>query len=378
METKDDLRAFLLDYVQKWPQLELTDLIKLLYQAAFGCGHFAPGEERVTAFLDQELAQTQADPCGGMIETVPGGYARVHIAPYAAQGMRVHTLARLFMLTADAPAQEGAAAWFGAALDLLLSMADAGELPFAPQDASAQIAAYRAAGCPSVHHSEAFRAAYHPAYRIVRAQYAQLLPVFAAIDRLLDEKERVIVAIDGNSGAGKSTLAQLLKQVYADAALVHMDDFFLQMHQRTPERFKTPGGNVDHERFLDEVLAPMRRGEAFVYRPFDCARMAVGEGTEIVPAKLCIVEGSYSLHPALESAYDLRLVLRISPAAQVERILKRNGPQMLGRFVNEWIPMEDLYFDATRIETRCDLILGVTLREDGEVCYQAVKTEGYA
>ena len=123
---------------------------------------------------------------------------------------------------------------------------------------------------------------------------------------------------------------------------------------------------------------PMRRGEKLTYRPFDCSRMAVGEGTPIMPGRLCIVEGSYSLHPALESAYDLKIVLRISPAAQAERILRRNGPQMLGRFLNEWIPMENLYFDATQIEKRCDLLLGVKPREDDDVCYQAVKTEGHA
>jgi len=378
VETKDDLRVFLLDYVQKWPQLELTDLIKLLYQAAFGCGHFAPDGERVMAFLCEELKATQADPSGALVERIPGGYARVHIAPYAAQGMSIHTLARLFMLTADEPVKDNAAAWFDAGLDLLVSMADAGELPFGAQDVRDGVAAYRAAGCPSVHHSEQFRAAYHPAYRIVRAQYAQLLPVFAAIDRLLGEKDRVIVAIDGSSGAGKSTLAQALKRVYADATLVHMDDFFLQMHQRTPERFHTPGGNVDHERFLDEVLAPMRRGEPFIYRPFDCARMAIGEGRSVTPGKLCIVEGSYSLHPALESAYDLRILLRISPAAQAERILGRNGPQMLGRFLNEWIPMENLYFDATQIEKRCDLMIGITLPAYGAVCYEVMETEGRA
>ena len=375
MENKGEIRAFLLDTIQKWPQLELTDLIKLLYQAAFGCGHFAPSEERVMAYLREELACTKANPSGALVEPILGGYARVHIAPYAAQEMDISTLGRLFMLTANEPVQEGTAAWFDAALDLLCAMADAGELPFAPQEVREHIAAYRAAGCPSVHHSEAFRAAYHPAYRIVRAQYAQLLPLFAAVDWQLKQKERVIVAIDGNSGAGKSTLAALLHQVYGEATLVHMDDFFLQMHQRTPQRFQTPGGNVDHERFFSEVLAPMRKGETFVYRPFDCSRMAVGEGAEVVPGKLYIVEGSYSLHPALESAYDLKIVLRIDPAAQAERILKRNGPQMLGRFLNEWIPMENLYFTSTQIESRCDLLVNITPLEGDFVRYEAAERE---
>ena len=186
--------------------------------------------------------------------------------------------------------------------------------------------------------------------------------------------ESAIIAIDGISGAGKSTMAALLEKGYDGATLVHMDDFFLQMHQRTKERFETPGGNVDHERFLSEVLAPMRRGEEFFYRPLDCARMAIGEGKKIIPGRLCIVEGSYSLHPGLEAAYDLKLLLSISPAAQAERILRRNGPQMLGRFMNEWIPMENLYFKATRIEARSDVHIGVVPEKDG-VRYAVRETE---
>ncbi len=358
MESKDEIRAFLAEYAKKWPLLQIDDLIKLLYQSAFGCGHFAPDAARVLAFLEEETAGITPDESAALMEPILGGYARVNLAPYAAQGMELKTLARLFMRAANEPQREGARAWFEEALGCFETMAQEGALPFSGEAVRARLCAYRAAGCPALHHSEAFRAAYHPAYRVMRAEEARLLTVLARIDSLLHEKERVIVAIDGNSGAGKSTLAALLEKVYAGATLVHMDDFFLQLHQRTQKRFETPGGNVDHERFLAEVLSPMRRGEAVCYRPFDCARMEIGPGRMMTPGKLCIVEGSYSLHPALEAAYDLKIVLRISAAEQVERILKRNGPQMLGRFVNEWIPMENLYFDATRIEQRADLIIG--------------------
>ena len=368
MQSKGEVRAFVLDYAKKWPELEVRDLIKLLYQSAFGCGHFAPDEARVMEYLDIEIQTTRADKDAPLIENVLGGYARVNIAPYAARGMEMKTLARLFMKTANNPMEGERKAWFEGALDLLEDMAQAGELLFAPEEVRAELASYREAGCPSVHHSKRFRAAYHPAYRIVRGEYAQLLAVFGAIDALLAKKERVILAIDGNSGSGKSTLAQLLQGVYG-ATLVHMDDFFLQMHQRTKERFETPGGNVDHERFLEEVLTPMKKGEAICYRPFDCSRMDIGEGKTIQPGRLCIVEGSYSLHPSLESLYDLKVVLGISPAAQAERILRRNGPQMLTRFLKEWIPMENRYFEHTQIESRCDLRIAVMPKENGETDY---------
>ena len=62
-----------------------------------------------------------------------------------------------------------------------------------------------------------------------------------------------IIAIDGRCAAGKTTLAaRLAKELGGD--VIHMDDFFLRVEQRTPERMKEVGGNVDYERFEKTVL----------------------------------------------------------------------------------------------------------------------------
>ena len=82
------------------------------------------------------------------------------------------------------------------------------------------------------------------------------------IDELLTQKDMVIVAIDGKCTSGKTTLASKLAQIY-DCNVFHMDDFFLRPEQRTPERFAEVGGNVDYERFQEEVLLPLKTGKAF-------------------------------------------------------------------------------------------------------------------
>lgn len=82
---------------------------------------------------------------------------------------------------------------------------------------------------------------------------------------------RVLVAIDGRCAAGKTTLAASLQAQLA-CNVFHMDDFFLRPEQRTPERLRQPGGNVDFERFLTEVLRPLRDGAPVTYRPYDCER----------------------------------------------------------------------------------------------------------
>ena len=82
-----------------------------------------------------------------------------------------------------------------------------------------------------------------------------------------------------------------------------MDDFFLQPHQRTKERFLEVGGNIDRERFLDEVLIPLNNNEIVKYHIFDCSTMSLGECIEVSPKKVTIIEGAYSMHKELSSYY---------------------------------------------------------------------------
>ena len=218
---------------------------------------------------------------------------------------------------------------------------------------------WRAAGCPPCHHSEEFRAAYAPAYRVIRREYVRLLPLLSALDRRLAEKSRVIAALEGGSAAGKTTLAALLAKIYPECNVFHMDDFFLRPEQRTEARLAEPGGNVDRERFLEEVLLPLRRGETVQYRPYNCHARTLGNPAPVVPGALNIVEGAYSTHPALSDCYDLSVFLRISPELQRTRIQSRNSPEAQARFFSTWIPLERRYFDAADPESRCDLILEV-------------------
>ena len=162
------------------------------------------------------------------------------------------------------------------------------------------------------------------------------------IDELLEQKDMVIVAIDGKCTSGKTTLAGRLAEMY-DCNVFHMDDFFLRPEQRTAERFAEVGGNVDYERFMEEVLLPLKAGKPFSYRPFDCRTFTLAEPLSVAPKKLNIIEGTYSHHPYFGNPYDLKIVLTIDDQTQRERILQR--PAFLHkRFFEEWIPMENRYF----------------------------------
>ena len=70
-----------------------------------------------------------------------------------------------------------------------------------------------------------------------------------------------------------------------------------------------------------------------------------------------IVEGSYSHHPKFGSYADLRVFCTVSPEEQMRRILLRNGERWAERFKNEWIPMEEKYFDAFGIREGAEVLI---------------------
>lgn len=177
-----------------------------------------------------------------------------------------------------------------------------------------------------------------------------------AVSALLQTgKPRLLVAIDGRCATGKTTLAGQLAAQF-DCNVFHMDDFFLRPQQRTQTRLAIPGENIDHERFLEEVLLPLSRGEPVRYRPWQCRTQSFAPVRTIAPKRLAVIEGAYALHPKLRGYYDLRAVLTAPQETRLARLHKREGDD-LGEFLSKWIPLEDQYFDRTDVMADVDLVI---------------------
>ena len=188
--------------------------------------------------------------------------------------------------------------------------------------------------------------------------------IYQALMKTTSESHRpAILAIDGRCGSGKSTLGEKLAAEW-DAALFHMDDFYLQPSQRTSERLSEPGGNVDRERFLSEVLLPLRAGQPVNYRRFRCSDFTFEDAVIIEPKAIAIVEGSYACHPLLRDLYDMRIFLDIDPEVLPERIQKRNGTAALERFKSTWIPLEETYFRECKVPECCDYRINLLTAQD--------------
>ena len=178
-------------------------------------------------------------------------------------------------------------------------------------------------------------------------------------DEFMDE-EVLMIAIDGRSGSGKTTLAHFLADMY-DANVFHMDDFFLREEQRTEERMSEIGGNVDYERFREEVMIPIWYGDAVTYRPFNCKTMEIDKAMEkiIKPKRINIIEGSYSQHPYFGEPYQLRIFCDIEPESQIENVIARLGDNkdLIEKYKTIWIPKEDAYINEFDIDENSDVYI---------------------
>lgn len=177
--------------------------------------------------------------------------------------------------------------------------------------------------------------------------------IIREIGSIRQKKKQLLIAIDGRCASGKTTLAEKLKERLS-CNIIHMDDFFLRPEQRTAKRYDEPGGNMDRERFTEEVLLPLKAGKTFSYRPFDCHTMEFSEPIMTEQSEITIIEGTYSCHPALWNFYDLHIFLTVSPEEQFHRLAKRSK-ENLHVFREKWIPLEERYFNAYKIDARCEL-----------------------
>ena len=180
-----------------------------------------------------------------------------------------------------------------------------------------------------------------------------------AIRALLDRQPRVLIAIDGMAASGKTTLANALSSRFSSCAVVHMDDFTVPFEDRYPGYFEDTLSNADIARFDREVLSPLARGEAACYRPYRCHPDPGFSEPISIPAgcRVVIIEGAYCLHPELFGRYDLRVLSLIDEDLQRKRILRRNGPAQLERFLSLWIPMENRHLAAHRLTERCNYVI---------------------
>ena len=265
--------SYLQDHLNTHPAATGQDILKFCYQAAKGPEHLTVDPVAARQRLEQEwkASPVTSEP---LVTPLSDRFCRVHLGAWKKAGLPGEWLLRLFLCSAEpvSSADEMLAEYLSAACALVSDPAF-----------DALVSDYQADSPYPLHHSETYRKAHRPAYRVIRRDLLRLMPILRHLVDHPTSSEPTVIAIDGRAASGKSTVAAQLSKVL-DAAVVHMDDFFLPPTLRTPERLAASGGNVHYERFAEQVLPFLRTKTPFSYRRFDCSVMRETESVAVPAA----------------------------------------------------------------------------------------------
>lgn len=160
-----ELCAILKVHGARYPLMAPADGVKLIFQNEFGGGHLISDPQAALRFLRREYATVCHDPSLPLTEDIGNGVLRVNLAALDQALLPLERLNALFVRSAEE--HRGTQVRFLQKLALLRERTEAGELPFSPAELETYLAEYAAAGYPAVSHSERYRRAYAPAYRVV-------------------------------------------------------------------------------------------------------------------------------------------------------------------------------------------------------------------
>ena len=159
------LEDILLQHFDRYPQMQPQDAVKLIYQQEFGPGHLIRDQKKALEFLRQEMAGV-GEPLPGeaLYESIGNGLCRLNLRPCKTKGFPLEDILRLFAETANGT--QGDKKKLIGGIHVLQKLAEEDETPFEPVLLDIFLAKYPKS-CPAVHHSDTYRLAYRPAYRVV-------------------------------------------------------------------------------------------------------------------------------------------------------------------------------------------------------------------
>ena len=160
-----DMIQVLQSHISRYPLLQLQDIYKLLYQAAMGAEHAVPSPAQAKKYLLREIKTMGPGPSEPLCDPISPHITRIHLRPYLSQNLDINILLNAFLKTAKN--YTGSIALLKTYWQAVYALNH-----FPHKEANAYFTYMEQAGFHAVHHSDPYRKAYKPAYRIILREYA--------------------------------------------------------------------------------------------------------------------------------------------------------------------------------------------------------------
>lgn len=166
--------SIVLEQVRRHPLLTHVDLYKLAHQAAFGAEHAIPDSAMAAAWLAREWEALPDRPEATFDTIAPGGtLVRLNLRAWRDQGGSPDVVLAAFLETGRS--FERRPEVFDRYWAAIVELARTQRIPFDAESLRRHGAMMRNRGYPAVSHSPEYRAAYQPAYRVVRPEVVHRL-----------------------------------------------------------------------------------------------------------------------------------------------------------------------------------------------------------
>lgn len=162
-----EFNFYLKQQIELHPSMQLQDIVKMCFQSVFGPEHMLTDMERAKAYFVQEYEATSADFSAPLTEPLSDTFCRVNLSAWKANAYDADKLFKLFYASAKNNVAGTEADFDLCAKDVENVIAE-GLLPFSVSEWQTYYASYKKNGMHPVHHSDAYRLAERPAYRLVR------------------------------------------------------------------------------------------------------------------------------------------------------------------------------------------------------------------
>jgi len=215
MTQRERTERLLLEQARKYPRLEIADLFKFLHQSSFGCEHAVSSLEIAMRYIEGEYSQGLPDGVD-LTEKLDGNFSRVSLG-WIDKGLSFSTFGKLFFASAR-ERQDGAQALVQK-LSVARELINRGELPLSLTEFDNAAREWREAGYPALHHSDAYRNSYHPAYRVLSDRYVAHLPLFAEIDYKI-KSGITTLSLECEDFKDRTELSEILCELYGQDLLV--------------------------------------------------------------------------------------------------------------------------------------------------------------
>lgn len=159
-----ELIRILTDHAAKYPLMQPTDVVKLVYQNEFGSEHFVTDEKECLARLEREAASVKRDEKIPLTEDIGNGVRRVNLNSARIGCYPPEKLNADFIALSET--HKGAPESFRQKLAAVSEHFDGIGFGFSKESFDLYLREYEKAGFPPVSHSDIYRENYHPAYRL--------------------------------------------------------------------------------------------------------------------------------------------------------------------------------------------------------------------